>query len=70
MSDEVKLINYRARRSDIEALEKVAKIYNLNKSEALRYLVKRELEDYKILNNPNVGDPLEMASQLRIGGAV
>ncbi len=61
-------ITYRASSNDVNYLEKLSKIYGLNRSEVIRYLIKREVEDAQIINEIKSSDPVILASQLRIGG--
>lgn len=61
-------ISYRAGYSDVKALEELAKLFNMPKSEVIRFLVRREIEDHKILTASGDHDPVLLASQLRIGG--
>lgn len=68
MREDIKLITYRADPSDIKALKQVSVLYRMNMSEAIRYLVKRELEDIDILNSGRGEfDPVEMASLMNVG---
>jgi antitoxin component of RelBE/YafQ-DinJ toxin-antitoxin module len=54
-------ITIRASSSDRKALEDVAKAYGLNKSEVLRFLLRREIRDLAIYS-----DKPKESDQLRI----
>ncbi len=62
------IISYRASSRDLDYLEQLSKLYGVNRSEVIRYLIKREVEDAKIMSEIRSSDPVILASQLRIGG--